>query len=578
MAEKRAQRRLAAILAADVVGYSRLMEQDEAGTLSTLKARRQDVLVPVVVQHNGRVVKVMGDGVLVEFSSAVDAVQCAVELQKGFAGANEGVAETSRIVLRIGVNLGDIIVEESDIYGDGVNVAARLEGLAEPGGIYVSASVQEQVIGKIELSFEDLGERTLKNIQKPVRIYRARQQAQITAEPAARGSNVRASIAILPFTNLGDDPAQGYFSDGITEDIITELSRWRLLAVQSRSASFRYRGIAVDMKQVARELNVRYIVEGSVRRMGERVRITAQLIDTETGNHVWAEKFDREVADIFVVQDQVVRTIVSTLVGRVTDASVNHAKLKPPGSLAAYELVLRANALNWETREAKAEAREMLQAALRLDPAYATAHSLLAALVMRATDHALLTPAELEAAVTHAKTAIELDENDSVCHSILGWVYLTKGAFDLADEHIERAQQLNPNNSYAMINRAGFLTQTGMPDEAIGWIGKIQRFDPYFNPSWCRIELGLAHFTARRYAEAVDQLSRAPKRPFYTYAFEAACESRLSRDVAARTTLARALELRPDCTVKTITLLRPYLCAKDREHLVQSLIMAGLPE
>jgi adenylate cyclase len=575
MTEKRVQRRLAAILAADIVGYSRLMERDEASTLAALKARRQDVLTPLVAQHNGRVVKVMGDGVLVEFGSAVDAVQCAVELQRGFAEANEGMAEARHINLRIGINLGDVIVEGGDLYGDGVNVAARLEGLAEPGGIYVSSTVYDHVIGKLTLAFDDIGESNLKNIQKPVRIYRAKLQAQIAIEPETRDPAVRASIAILPFANLGSDPAQGYFSDGIAEDIITGLARFRHLDVVARNSSFRYRG-DVDIRKAGQELDARYLVEGSVRRMGERLRITAQLIETLTCKHVWADSFDVPGAELFDVQDQVVQQIVATLVGRVNDAGVRHARLKPPQSLAAYELVQRANALNWESRDAKGEARQMLENALRLDPEYATAHSLLSAITLRdAAYHTQLNREVLDISLSHASKAVEIDDNDSACQSILGWVLLARGEFDLANEHIDRALQLNPNNPYAMINRGSFLNQTGRPDEAISWFEKVQRSDPYFNPSWCREKLGFAHFTARRYEKALDQLSRASKRRFYMHALEAACQAMLGKIPAAKTALKRTLEQRPDCNVEIVVSLLPYSLAEDRKHLEDALAMAG---
>lgn len=575
MTEKRVQRRLAAILAADVVGYSRLMERDETGTLAALKGLRQNVLTPLVAQHNGRVVKLMGDGVLVEFGSAVDAVQCAVELQKGFSGANQSVLEANRIELRIGINLGDVIVEGSDLYGDGVNVAARLEGLAEPGGIYISASVQEQVSGKLSLAFDDMGESNLKNIQKPVRIYRAKLQAQIAIQPEARDPAIRASIAILPFANLGSDPAQGYFSDGIAEDIITGLARFRHLEVVARNSSFRYRG-DVDIRKAGQELDAAYLVEGSVRRIGERLRITVQLIETLTCKHVWADSFDVPGAELFDVQDQVVQQIVATLVGRVNDAGVRHARLKPPQSLAAYELVQRANALNWESRDAKGEARKMLELALRLDPGYATAHSLLSAITLRdAAYHAQLNREVLDVSLLHARKAVEIDDNDSSCHSILGWVLLARGEFDLANEHIDRALQLNPNNPYAMINRGSFLNQTGRPDEAISWFERVQRSDPYFNSSWCREKLGFAHFTARRYDKALDQLSRATKRRFYMNALEAACHAMLGKIPAAETALKRTLEQRSDCNVSIVVSLLPYLLADDRRHLEDALAKAG---
>jgi adenylate cyclase len=331
MAEERAHRRLAAILAADVVGYSRLMEQDEAGTLAALKTRRKGILQPLVIEYSGRIVKVMGDGVLVEFASAVNSVACAVELQKHMASANVGMSDKHHIVLRIGINLGDVMVEGSDLYGDGVNIAARLEGIAEPGAILVSGAAYDYVKNKVAVGFDDLGTRTLKNIVEPVRVYRVAGTPRVFVTKAATD---KLSIAVLPFTNMSGEPEQQYFSDGITEDIITELSRFRSLSVLARNASFQFRDNSIDIKQVGHELGVQYVVEGSVRKFGDRIRITAQLIDAASGNHLWAERFDRDQRDIFAVQDQVVRTIVGTLVGRLEAADIEQAKRKPPASLA----------------------------------------------------------------------------------------------------------------------------------------------------------------------------------------------------------------------------------------------------
>jgi adenylate cyclase len=292
MVEDRLQRRLAAILAADVVGYSRLMEMDEEGTLSALKARRKEIVSPLVAQHQGRVFKVTGDGIMVEFGSAVNAVQCAIDLQQAMAAAAAEQPEDRRIVLRIGINLGDIVVERGDLYGDGVNIAARLESAADPGGIFISGTAFDQVRNKFETAFEDLGEQSLKNIGVPVRVYRVSGLARLPIAGAAAPSN-KPSIAVLPFVSMSGDVEQQYFGDGITEDIITELARFRTLHVLARNTSFRYRGQDVDVQRVGRELGVQYVVEGSVRRIGNRIRITAQLIDTATGHHVWADRFDR---------------------------------------------------------------------------------------------------------------------------------------------------------------------------------------------------------------------------------------------------------------------------------------------
>src|SRR5882724_1906419 len=332
------ERRLAAILAADVVGYSRLMEQNEAGTLAALKERRKGILQPLVAGYGGRVVKIMGDGALVEFASAVNAVACAIELQKHMASAYFSLPDDRHIVLRIGINLGDVIVEGSDLYGDGVNIAARLEALAEPGTIFVAESVFSHVRGKVSFGFDDLGEQTLKNIAEPVRVYR-----KISVAPSAAvsvsGKSAAApkpSIAVLPFTNLNGDATQQYLSDGITEDIITELSRYRELLVIARNSSFQYRDKSLDMKRVGRELGVEYLVEGSLRKAGNRLRITAQLIEAASGNHLWAEKYDRDIEDVFAIQDEVTKTVAATLVGRVSQSGAESARRKPTSQWAAY--------------------------------------------------------------------------------------------------------------------------------------------------------------------------------------------------------------------------------------------------
>jgi adenylate cyclase len=350
MAEERAQRRLAAILAADVVGYSRLMELDERGTLAALKERRHKILSPLVSHHHGRIVKLMGDGVLVEFASALDAVECAVELQRSMAKANAKLPESRRIVLRTGVNLGDVMVEGGDLYGDGVNIAARIEGLAEPGEIWIAASVRDQVENKtVGLDFEDLGKHDLKNMARAVHIYRVHpQSADIRERPEWHQTTLtlpeKPSIVVLPFNNMSGDPEQEYFSDGITEDIITELSRFRGLFVIARNTSFQYRNKNVDVKRVGRELGVQFVLEGSIRRLGDRMRVTTQLIDTLSGSHVWADRYDRDLHDIFAVQDDVVQTVAATVSGRVEAAERARTVRLSPAGLASYDLHLRAKA------------------------------------------------------------------------------------------------------------------------------------------------------------------------------------------------------------------------------------------
>ena len=378
MAEERAKRRLAAILAADVVGYSRLMEVDEAATLLALKARRRDVLGPLVAKHEGRIFKTTGDGVLVDFASAVNAVQCAVDLQHAMSAANGDQPEDCHIVLRIGVNLGDVMVEGSDLYGDGVNVAARLEALAEPGGILVSGTAYDQVRNKVKAGFVDLGPQTLKNIAEPVRAYRLSGTPAVNVT-APKPATDKPSIAVLPFANMSGDPEQEYFSDGITEDIITELSRLHSLFVISRNSSFHYKGQSPRAQDIGRELGVEYFVEGSVRKAGDRVRITAQLIEVKGGGHLWAERYDRKLDDIFAVQDEIVRTIVATLPGRIENWRGERAMRAPTDNLAAYDHMLKGfKHLRLYRQSEIANARAAFQRAIALDPVCARAHAGLA--------------------------------------------------------------------------------------------------------------------------------------------------------------------------------------------------------
>lgn len=382
MADERLQRRLAAILAADVVGYSRLIELDEAGTLAVLKQRRTDILQPLVAEYRGRIIKVMGDGVLVEFASAVNAVACAVELQKRMTAANDGVDEDRRIGLRIGVNLGDVVVEGGDLYGDGVIVAVRLQTMAEPGGICVSASVHEQVENKLPLLFEDLGPCEVKNSARPVRALRVKSQGPRSERPTThQAAQDRPAIAVLPFTDMSADPEQQYLADGITEDIIAELSRFSSLFVIARNSSFRYRNTSLDTKQIGRELGARYLVEGSVRRLGPKVRITAQVTDAITSRTLWAERYDRKIDELFALQDEVVRAVATTSEHRIADSEFEQVQRRPLSNWAAYDCLLQArHFLGHYGNYSRAETH--LRRAIELDPNLAEAYAKLAHVAM----------------------------------------------------------------------------------------------------------------------------------------------------------------------------------------------------
>jgi adenylate cyclase len=566
-------RRLTAILAADVVGYSRLMERDEAGTHAALTARRKSVLEPLVAKHKGRIVKLMGDGVLAEFASAVNAVQCAAELQRDMAAANAGLAEDRRIVLRIGVNLGDVIVEGEDIYGDGVNIAARIEALAEPGAVYVSQVVMEQTRGKLELEFEDTGEHSLKNIAQPVRVYR------VAAPEMERGGLPlpdKPSIAVLPFTNMSGDPEQEYFSDGITEDIITELSRFRSLFVIARNSSFTFKGKTADVREVGRKLGAGYVVEGSVRRSADRLRITAQLIDASSGNHIWAERYDRDLKDIFAVQDEVVSKIVGTMFGKIEDAGALVAKRKRPESLVAYDYLLRGiEHQQKQTKENLLQARHMLEKAIEIDPNLAAAYSYLALVDQGEWDFGA-SAALLDRALENARKSVALDEDDARCHCIAGYVYLWAGDLDKAEFHHLRAVALNPNDAHIAAHMGLLSAYLGKIDEGIRWLNQAFLLDPY-PPDWYRGFLGMAQYTARDYVQAVKSLN--PMRaPFpWDRMYLAASYAQLNRIEEARTQLAECGSLGLLGSIAEYAAKEPFKNPTDLDHLLDGLRKAGMP-
>ncbi|MEP7173162.1 MAG: BTAD domain-containing putative transcriptional regulator [Aestuariivirga sp.] len=389
----------------------------------------------------------------------------------------------------------------------------------------------------------------------------------------------RPSIAVLPFTNLGDDPAQGFFSDGVTADIITELTRWRLLSVRSGAASFRYRGPAIDLKQIGRELDVRYVVEGSVRRMGERIRITVQVTDTGTGNHVWAERFDREQAEIFAVQDQVVRTIVSTLVGRVEVAAAERASRQPPASLVAYECVLKGNALPWDDPAGAAEATRLFAKAIEIDPGYGFAHAMLAVMFYRKwVDDWSSSGEALNEAFDLAKRAVELDSNDSTCFAILGQVHLLRRSFDLAVKYAQRAVEINPNNQWNLADLGYVLVYVGEAESAVDYFNRAREIDPYFNPPWSWSCLGRAHMVLHQYKEALSAFEHSAIRDYWDCALMAGCYARLGDIERTRDRVAECLKKRPDFSISRRIVKEPFKDPADAAHLVEALHMAGLPE
>jgi TolB-like protein len=526
------ERRLAAILAADVVGYTRLMGADETGTLRRLTELRQQVLEPLIAEHHGRIVKLMGDGLLVEFASVVNALTCAVAWQNGVAVREAAADEDKRLKFRIGINLGDVIVEGDDIHGDGVNIAARLEGQAEPGGICLSGDAYRQAKGKVEIDFEDLGERDLKNVAEPVRVYRIAGDSSGMAGAAPAKAPLalpdKPSIAVLPFANMSGDPEQEYFSDSITEDIITELSRFSSLFVIARNSSFTFKGEAVNVTEVGEKLGVAYVVEGSVRRAGNRVRITAQLVEAENGNHLWAERYDRDLEDIFAVQDEVVRAIASAVPGRIDAVALQRVQRKPIENLTAYDLVLRGKSLlyqNWSSREAMT----LFEKAIEIDPQCARAYSHLA------NGHAYsifgqFAPADEARRLTRdfAEPAVRLDPNDPVILAMIAEAYLMVGDVELAHRHMEKAIKLNPNDSVVLIFAGVVQAYTGDIEEGLRWNEKLIRHDPLTIDAVSEQFLEV-NYLARRYDDAIDSITGWHNPPIHLLAETAAAYSQAGR-------------------------------------------------
>jgi adenylate cyclase len=578
------ERRLAAVLSADMVGYSRLMEADEAGTLARLKTHRLELIDPAIAKNKGRIIKTTGDGMLVEFRSVAEAVQCAVEIQRRMARRNADVAPTRRIEFRIGINLGDVIDQEDDIFGDGVNVAARLQELADPGGICVSGAVRDQVGDRLEVAFEDLGEQSVKNLVRPIRVFRALLERAEAAEPwmeagDSRASTARPSIAVLPLVNMSGDPEQEFFADGLTEDIITELSRFRELLVISRNSAFVHKGRAVNVQEVAAALGVQYVVEGSVRKAGNRVRVTVQLIDAETDRHVWAERYDRNLEDIFAIQDEITAAIVATLPGRVEAASHERAKRKPTANMAAYECVLAGKVLHHRsTPQDNAEALRLLERAIELDPKYAHAHAWKACVLGQTWVNGWCEDrdATWNRVVEQLQTALALDDNDSDVHRILAAVNVTRDDLDQASYHQERGLALNPNNDLIVVQQGELLTWLGRPEDGIEWIQRAMRLNPY-HPERFWSHLGRAYFVAHRYAEAIDAFARITRPDHTHHAFLAAAHAKLGDATAASAHAREVLRLQPGFTVAGYLPTLHYRHERDRAHHQDALLTAGLP-
>lgn len=585
MAEERVRRRLAAILAADVVGYSRMMEADEGGTLAALMARRREVLEPLVVKYQGRIFKVTGDGVLIEFASAVNAVQCAVSLQQAMATANSGVSEDRSIVLRIGVNLGDVMVEGSDLYGDGVNIAARLEALADPGGILVSGTAHAHIKNNINSGFDDLGFKALKNIAEPVRAYRvAGTQTAATSNPI----NDKPSIAVLPFTNMSGDPQQEYFSDGMTEDVISGLARINWLFVIARNSTFTFKGKAVDVKQVGHQLGVRYVLEGSVRKAGDRVRITSQLIDVATGAHIWTDRFDGALSDIFALQDRVTASVVGAIGSKLRKVEIERARAKPTESISAYDLFLRALALhNSLTVEGYREALRLLDRAIAIDPEYASAYGLAAYCRLRQLQRGWGASAvpDIEKGIRSARLAAEMGQDDPDALWMAGLVLaMLAGESEGGLGLIERSTILNPNSAGAWMASGmahAYRGESNVAIEHLEHAAQLSPLDPLAYLFW--YGTSFAHFADLRYLEAVDWVDRSIRAaPNYMpgMRLRTALCGWLGQAEEGRKWVSRIVEVNPDSSLKTLRahLSRSIHKSECLDTMIEGLRKAGFPE
>ena len=584
MAEEKVRRKLAAILSADVQGYSRLMGEDELATVRTLTGHRE-LMTSLIVGHQGRVVDATGDNLLAEFASVVDAAQCAVDIQGALKARNDELPEDRRMVFRIGINLGDVIEEGDRIYGDGVNIAARLEGLADGGGICISGSAYDQIEDKLALGYEYLGEQSVKNIRKPVRVYRIGTATEPVIPHMKEELQFpdRPSIAVLPFLNMSGDPEQEYFSDGITEDLITDLSKISGLFVIARNSTFTYKGRPVKIQQVGKDLGVRYVLEGSVRKAGDRVRITAQLLDAKSEGHLWAERYDRGLEDIFALQDEVTQKIVSVLAVRLTEGEqIRRAcKCRQPCDIRAYDDYLRGlESLFQFTEEANAHAREVFEKSVKAAPHFALAHSKLGDTYFNEWVFGWSQdPGRLDSALDLAKKAIALDDSLSEPHELLGRVYLWKGLHEQAIAELERAVSLDPNDAEGLAGLGSVLAWSGRPKEALELIRRAMRLNPRY-PVYYLWNLGHAYFLMERHQEAIAAFKRALNvnadfHPAHFYL--AASYSLIGRMGEARAEMERLLAKGPEGCVRFAGQRLPYKDPTILSRLLEALSKAGLP-
>jgi TolB-like protein/class 3 adenylate cyclase/cytochrome c-type biogenesis protein CcmH/NrfG len=610
-AAPRAERRLAAILAADIVGYSRMVEADEAGTLAAIRALREQGIDPLLAERKGRIVKLMGDWAIVDFASVVDAVACAVAIQRVAAELQANVAADRRIVFRIGVNLGDVVVEGDDLLGDGVNVAARLEQLCEPGGVLVSGTAYDHLQGRLGLPLEFTGEQQVKNIERPVRAYRVRFDGTVARTASSRigrrsqrwvltaalllllsfaaaiwhfwsvkPAMANPSIAVLPFDNIGGDEAAGRLADGLTEDIITDPARFRDLDVIARNSTEVYKGEPADVRQIGRDLNVRYVLEGSIQRQGDRVRATAQLIDTSSGAHVWSDRWDRQAEDVFAVQAEVSERVASTLggYGLIAEAGRTAARRRPPENLTAYELyLLGIEAKHRMTDEGVDEAINLLKRALELDPQLARAWAAIARADMIKGDRASGGSEWYRAAAEAARSAIRLDPMDAEAHGVLGEAVGSLGDIAQAKIEVERAVQLNPNHTLVLFDYAAWASGFGEPEKGAAAADRLIRLDPEF-PMSIVPAIGYAFFMTGRYEDTLRALARLPDeaRGPPNFAMEAGALAALGRTDEGRTAVGRALTRFPDMSIEGL-ISSPAWADHERSRFTETMRKAGFP-
>jgi len=631
--QERVERKLAAVLSADVQGYSRLMGADEVGTLQRLTACRE-VTDALIARHRGRIVGNAGDGLLAEFASAVDAVQCAVEIQHALRAKNADLSQDQRMVFRLGINVGDVIVEGPQIYGDGVNIAARLEALADGGGICISGTVYDQVENKLPLGYEFLGEQVVKNIAKPVRVWRVRLEESESpaskrgrpkdrsiahrkgamvavvsvlliagtlvtvrkfffpisstqpptpgtqAAPAALPLPDKPSIVVLPFVNMSGDPEQEYFSDGLSEDLTSDLSKISSLFVIARNSAFTYKGKAVKVQEIGTELGVRYVLEGSIRRADTQVRVTAQLVDASTGHHLWSERYDRTLTDIFALQDEIRQKIITALRVKLTREEQARFQRAPTANLEAYDYYLRGTEYYGRlTPEAHTQAREMFEKAIALDPQYAAAYAFLGFLyTVRWVLQWSQDPQTLEQGFALGQKALALDDSLPVAHRVLCWTYVWKKQHDLAIAEGLKAIALDPNDadSYSMLSQA--LNLAGKPEEAIGFAEKAMRLNPHY-PSAYISSLGWAYGLLGRDEEAIVALQRAVAlNPDWLppHLLLAAIYGNLGREEEARAEAAEMLRITPNFSLESFRQRSPYKDPAVTERFVAALRKAGL--